>query len=52
MDLCDVPPKPPEATGRAFLMGPQNVMLVAAPTGQFEVREDGAVAEVWEVTRA
>lgn len=52
MDLRDVPPKPPEATGRAVLFDPQGRAYVAAPTGTFEVREDGAVAEVWEVTSA
>lgn len=52
LDLFDVPPKPSDATGRAVLTSAGGVVLVAAPTGRFEVREDGAVAEVWEVERA
>lgn len=39
-------PPPPALGGPVASYGPP---AVAVPTGRFEVRDDGAVAEVWEV---
>lgn len=43
-DRGDIPVCPPPPHGRDT--GPPGG--VAVPTGRFEVRDDGAVAEVWE----
>lgn len=55
----DLPPGflPPHLDGRWFdttevplsYAEPGSGCAVAVPAGRFEVREDGAVAEVWEV---
>lgn len=44
-DRADFWPRPVATAGMADPSGPQ---AVAVPTGRFEVREDGALAEVFE----
>lgn len=45
IDMTHVPKGPPAGTGTAMGLGE----AVAVPTGQFEVRDDGAIAEIYEV---
>ena len=51
LDLRTIPGRSPKAVGLGIAHISETAEYLAVPMGTFEVREDGAVAEVWEVRR-